>query len=66
MDVFVNGERHALPEGSTVSQLIDALGLGERRLAVEINHEIVPRSAYPRYPVKDGDRIEIVRAIGGG
>ena len=66
MEVFVNGSARVLPDGSTVAELLEILGLVRLRLAVEINREIVPRSAYPEHRLKSGDRVEIVRAIGGG
>ena len=66
MEVFVNGSARVLPDGSTVAELVEILGLARLRLAVEINREIVPRSAYPEHRLKSGDRVEIVRAIGGG
>jgi len=66
MEVFVNGSARDLPDGSTVAELIEMMGLAHLRLAVEINREIIPRSAYPEHRLKPGDRIEIVRAIGGG
>ena len=49
-----------------VAELVAALGLDARKVAVERNLEIVPRSAYGRTPIADGDRIEIVSFIGGG
>jgi sulfur carrier protein len=66
MVVFVNGEARELPVQTTVSELVDALGLAGRRLAIEINTEIVPRSAYASRRLDDGDRVEVVQAIGGG
>lgn len=66
MEIVVNGEARAVPEGTTVAQLVDALGLSGRRLAVEVNREIVPRSAFPTHALAPGDRVEIVHAIGGG
>jgi sulfur carrier protein len=66
MEVFVNGSARVLPDGSTVAELVEILGLARLRLAVEINREIVPRSAYPEHRLESGDRVEIVRAIGGG
>jgi sulfur carrier protein len=50
----------------TVLQLLQAEGLGERRVAVEINGEIVPRSRHGEHALGEGDRIEIVHALGGG
>ncbi|HXQ46033.1 MAG TPA: sulfur carrier protein ThiS [Caulobacteraceae bacterium] len=66
MRLFVNGEERAFSEVSTVAALIASLGLDPRKVAVERNLEIVPRSTYARAGVADGDRIEIVHFIGGG
>jgi sulfur carrier protein len=66
MRILVNGTEHNLPEGiPTVTDLVTHLAL-TGRLAVELNGEIVPASRHPTQPLRDGDRIEIVRAIGGG
>jgi thiamine biosynthesis protein ThiS len=66
MEVFVNGTPRDIAQGSTLAQLIEALEIGTSRLAVEVNREVIPRSAYHEHRLKGGDRIEIVRAIGGG
>ncbi len=66
MQVFVNGETHQVPEGTTAAQLVERLGLGGRRLAMEVNLEILPRSRHEAHALQPGDRIEIVHAIGGG
>jgi sulfur carrier protein len=66
MEVTVNGEARRLPEGMTVAQLLEDMALTARRLAVEVNLEIVPRSAYTAHRLRPGDRVEIVHAIGGG
>jgi sulfur carrier protein len=66
IEITVNGENRSLPESVTVKALLGELGLGERRVAVERNGEIVPRSLQGEHRVEHGDRIEIVRAIGGG
>lgn len=66
MRIEVNGETQQLPQGSTLEQLIVQMALSERRLAVELNLDVVPRSQYPNMQLQDGDRIEIVHAIGGG
>jgi thiamine biosynthesis protein ThiS len=65
MEFILNGDRMTLDQPCTLSELIDRLELNGR-LAVEINHRIVPRSEYSSCVINDGDRIEIVRAIGGG
>jgi len=66
MEILVNGASREVPEGTTMAQLIEMLGLTGRRLAVEVNREIVPRSTFETHRVQPGDRIEIVHAIGGG
>jgi sulfur carrier protein len=66
MNLTVNGEPRTLDSVADVAGLVAALGLDARKVAVERNLEIVPRSAYGRTPLADGDRIEIVHFIGGG
>ena len=66
MALIVNGEAQQLPTPATVSGLIASLNLQNRRLAVELNGAIVPRSGWDHTPLGDGDRIELVKAIGGG
>jgi thiamine biosynthesis protein ThiS len=66
MTLTINGEPRAFPGLADVAALVAALGLDARKVAVERNLEIVPRSAYGKTKVLDGDRIEIVHFIGGG
>ena len=66
MEISVNGEMNDLPEGMTVMGLLEKMALMDRRLAVEVNLEIVPRSQHLTHVLQDGDRVEIVHAIGGG
>jgi len=66
MTIVLNGEPRTLAGSTRLAQLIHELGLEGKRLAVEINREIVPRSLYAQTELKDGDSIEIVHAIGGG
>ncbi|MCW9015057.1 MAG: sulfur carrier protein ThiS [Gammaproteobacteria bacterium] len=66
MLVSLNGEQKELAEGIKLSELIDMLDLSHRRLAIEINQEIVPKSQHAKYEIKPNDKIEIVHAIGGG
>ena len=66
MQVTVNGESIELREGLSVQDLIEDRDLTGRRLAVEVNGEIVPRSEYPDHRLEPGDRVEVVHAIGGG
>jgi sulfur carrier protein len=64
--VTLNGAAREFPAPLTFSQLLDELSLAGRRLAVERNGEIVPRSRFGDARVADGDRIEVVIAVGGG
>lgn len=64
--VVVNGAPREFPVPLTFSQLLDELALAGRRLAVERNGEIVPRSRFAEARLADGDRIEVVIAVGGG
>jgi len=66
MEIIVNGNLRSVPEDYTAAQLVDALALVGRRIAMEVNEEIVPRSEYPQHRFTPGDRIEIVHAVGGG
>lgn len=66
MRLTINGEERRVAEVATIGQLVAALALDTRKVAVERNLEIVPRSLHGATPVADGDRIEIVHFIGGG
>ncbi len=66
MRLLLNGDEREIAEGSSVADLVAALGLDSRKVAVERNLEIVPRSTYAATSLTDGDRIEIVTFIGGG
>jgi sulfur carrier protein len=66
MELVINGKAEQLPDGLNASELIAHLGLQDERLAMEVNREIVPRSNFDSHRLKPGDRVEIVRAIGGG
>lgn len=64
--VVVNGESRAIPAGTTVAGLIAHLGLGDRRVAVERNREVVPRARHADTALADGDHLEVVTFVGGG
>jgi sulfur carrier protein len=66
MNLTVNGEPRTFDGVADVAALVAVLGLDGRKVAVERNLEIVPRSAYGRTALAEGDRIEIVHFIGGG
>lgn len=66
MQILVNGEARDVPEAATVATLIDVLGLAGQRCAAELNGDIVPRGTWTERRLMAGDRLEVVRAIGGG
>jgi sulfur carrier protein len=66
MQLMVNGEAHETAAAADVAALVLELGLDLKKVAVERNLEIVPRSLYAQTPLADGDRIEIVQFVGGG
>ena len=66
MDITLTGEPRTLDPDTTVIALLQAEGLAGRRVAVEVNGEIVPRSRHDARLLADGDRVEIVHALGGG
>jgi thiamine biosynthesis protein ThiS len=66
LTLVVNGESWALDAPSTVAGLLATLGLDARKVAVERNEEIVPRSVYAQTWLAEGDWVEIVHFIGGG
>jgi sulfur carrier protein len=66
MQIQLNGEAFEVPAGETVAGLIERLDLVGRRLAVEVNLDIVPRSQHATTALVEGDRVEVVHAIGGG
>jgi sulfur carrier protein len=66
MKIVLNGEERELAAPTTVAQLLREIGLAEKRVAVEVNLEIVPRSEHSGHALNDRDRVEIIQAIGGG
>lgn len=66
MRLTINGEERSVDGAADVAALVRALGLDPRKVAVERNLEIVPRSLYAATRIADGDRIEIVNFVGGG
>lgn len=66
MQIQVNGDPMQLPGGASIADLIQQMALAGKRLAVEVNEDIVPRSRHPEFVLTEGDRVEIVQAIGGG
>jgi sulfur carrier protein len=66
ISITVNGEAREIPHPATVADLLARIGLDLRKVAVERNLEIVPRSTYAATPLSAGDQLEIVHFIGGG
>ena len=66
ISVTVNGEPREVPAGLTLKGLLETLDLDPRKVAVERNLEIAPRSAYDRIEIEPEDRLEIVQFVGGG
>jgi sulfur carrier protein len=64
--IFVNGQSQSFETNLNVSELLNRLALAGKKLAVERNGELIPRSQYGECKVADGDRLEIVVAVGGG
>jgi sulfur carrier protein len=66
MHIVLNGSDREVPENLSAGALLQDLGLTGKRLALEINQEIVPRSSFDTRILRAGDRVEVVQAIGGG
>lgn len=66
MHIQLNGEPFELPDGETVAAQLTRLDLAGRRVAVELNLDIVPRSQHDATVLREGDQVEVVHAIGGG
>ncbi|MCY4468912.1 MAG: sulfur carrier protein ThiS [Thiotrichales bacterium] len=66
MQIMLNGDPHIVADGATIASLVEQLDLAGKRLAVEVNEEVVPRSRHGEHALESGDQVEIVHAIGGG
>ena len=66
LEITLNGEPRQVPGGVTIAQMLDEIGVDARKVAVEHNHEIVPRASLDDVRVKAGDTFEIVHFVGGG
>ncbi len=66
IEIILNGETHEVASQTTVSDLLESLGMAGKRLAIEYNREILPKSQHAETLLKAQDRVEIVHAIGGG
>ena len=66
MNIVLNGEQRAIPEGLTLEALLGELGLGEPMVATEVNLEIVVRAERGKRTLREGDKVEVVSFVGGG
>ena len=66
MNIYLNGEAHQVPDNCSATKLVEELELTGKRIAMEVNQEIVPRSNYSDHILQVDDKVEIVHAIGGG
>jgi sulfur carrier protein len=66
MQIQLNGQARAIAAGTTLAALLEAAGYAGRKVAVEVNLDVVPRSQHASHVLADGDRVEIIHAIGGG
>ena len=66
MKIIVNGEPSEIQNNTTVATLLDSLGIGRERVAVEVNLDIVKKSEYDAHNLFEGDKVEIVHFVGGG
>ena len=66
MQIILNGREEDIADGLTAGELIEGLGLGGRRIAIEVNREVVARSTFSTHVLQAGDHVEIIHAIGGG
>jgi thiamine biosynthesis protein ThiS len=66
MEIFLNGKAQSVENNLCIAPLIKKLNLENKRLAVEVNNDIVPRSQFENHVLSAGDKVEIVHAIGGG
>ncbi len=66
MQIFINGDPRDVPDDTRMSDLVQLLDLAGKRIAVEVNEELVPRSTFEQHRLASEDRIEIIHAVGGG
>jgi sulfur carrier protein len=66
MQIIVNGSPTEIPADFSMAALIEGMALSGKRIAVEVNEELVPRSRFDGHQLQDGDRVEIIHAVGGG
>ena len=66
MKIIVNGKEISIPEGSNIQDLVAELGYKNKRIAIEVNEAIIPKSKHQSYLLEISDRVEVINAVGGG
>jgi len=66
MNIQLNGQNREVADGMTIAALLESLELTGKRLAVEVNEDLVTRTKFDSHQLNEGDHVEIVQAIGGG
>ena len=66
MNILLNNKSEILFDGTTIQMLLEDKNIENKYFAVEINRQVIPKSDHGTYIIKDGDKIEIITAIGGG
>jgi sulfur carrier protein len=66
MQIVLNGAATEFPRDLTARELVERLALTGKRIAMEVNGEILPRSTYAERRINEGDKVEIIHAVGGG
>ncbi len=66
IQIELNGQSAQFEEACSIQRMLETLELQEKRLAVEVNQEVIPRAKHASYQLSAGDRVEIIQAVGGG
>ena len=66
MKIIVNGEEISIPEDLNIQDLVAELGYKNKRIAIEVNETIIPKSKHQSYLLESSDRVEVINAVGGG
>lgn len=66
MNILINGDKQQFDDNLTAAKLVEKLDLQGKRIAMEVNQEIVPRSSYESFQLNENDKVEIINAVGGG
>ncbi|MGE4595139.1 MAG: sulfur carrier protein ThiS [Gammaproteobacteria bacterium] len=66
MNLLVNGENVKLPDNANILDLINHLDCQDQRIAIEVNEAIIPKSTHEEFTLSNNDKIEIIKAVGGG